>query len=226
VVQLPALQANFLDGRLVAKGEVDLRSRTPRVSLTSRLEHVATEPLGKALALGNWKLTSDLSSENQVEFAGASVSDILGSATGGGAIQLGRGRLTDYRPLDRLAEVVTPVLAAQGVRVRLNEFEQLTGHYTLDKGMLRTQDVTLTKTEGTVTAVGTLGLLDSSLDFDVVAKLGRATVEAKVTGTTAQPIVVPKLARLQRKIENELDKALPGEQGRGLKELFKGLFNR
>jgi hypothetical protein len=74
--------------------------------------------------------------------------------------------------------------------------------------------------------VGSLGLLDSSLDFDVVAKLGRSTLEAKVTGTTSQPIVVPKLARLQRKIETELDKALPGEQGKSLKDLFKGLFGK
>jgi len=226
VVQLPEVQATFMNGRLVAKGEVDLRAKTPRVSLTSRLEHVATEPLGKALALGSWKLTSDLSSENQVEFTGLALPEIVGSATGSGSIQLGQGRLTDYRPLDRLAEVVTPVLAAQGVRVRLNEFEKLSGHYTLEKGILRTKDLVLTKTEGTVTASGALGLLDSSLDFDVVAKLDRATVEAKVTGTTAQPIVIPKLARLQRRIEGELDKILPGEQGKGLKDLFKGLFGR
>jgi AsmA protein len=226
VVQLPEIQATFMNGRLVAKGEVDLRPKTPRVSFHSRLEHVATEPLGKALALGAWKLTSDLSSESQVEFTWQTLSDILGSATGSGSIQLGQGRLTDYRPLDRLAEVVTPVLAAQGVRVRLNEFEKLSGSYTLEKGILRTKDLTLTKTEGTVTASGALDLLDSSLDFDVVAKLDRATVEAKITGTTAQPIVIPKLARLQRKIESEIDKALPGGQGQGLKDLLKGLFGR
>jgi hypothetical protein len=205
---------------------VDLRGKNPQVSVDTRLEHVATEPLGKALALGPWKLTSDLSSENRMEFAGLALPEIVGSATGSGSIQLGRGRLTDYRPLDRLAEVVTPVLAAQGVRVRLNEFESLSGHYTLDKGFLRTKDLTLTKTEGTVTAAGALGLPDSSLEFDVVAQLGRATVEAKVTGTTAQPIVIPKVARLQRKIEGELEKVLPGEQGKGLKDLFKGLFGR
>jgi hypothetical protein len=74
--------------------------------------------------------------------------------------------------------------------------------------------------------VGSLGLLDSTLDFDVVAKLGRTTVEAKVTGTTSQPIVVPKLGRLQQRIETELDKALPDQQGKKLKDLLKGLFGR
>jgi len=123
-----------------------------------------------------------------VEFTGVALPDVLGSAAGSGSVQLRNGRLTDYRPLDRLAELVAPVLAAQGLRVRLNEFDHVSGHYTVDKGVLRTTDLTLTKPEGTVTAVGTLGLLDSALDFDVVAKFGRSTIEAKVTGTTAQPI--------------------------------------
>ena len=102
----------------------------------------------------------------------------------------------------------------------------MSGHYTGDKGVLRTTDLMLTKPEGTVTAAGTLGLLDSALDFDVVAKFGRSTVEAKVTGTTAEPIVVPKLAKLQRRLENELDKVLPEGQSQGLKDLLRGLFRR
>jgi AsmA protein len=225
-LRLSEIQADFMKGRLEAKGEVDLRPKMPRISLSTRLEKVATEPLVKALAAGSWKLISDLTSESQVEFVGVTLPNILGSVSGGGSIQLGPGRLTDYRPLDRLAEVVTPMLEAQGVRVRLNEFEKLTGTYTLGGGILRTKDATLTNSEGTVTASGTLGLLDSSLDFDVVARLGRATVEAKLAGTTAKPIVIPKRARFQRMIEGEIDKALPGEKYQGVKDLLKRLFGR
>jgi hypothetical protein len=127
---------------------------------------------------------------------------------------------------ERLSELVAPILQAQGVRARLNEFDRVSGHYTVENGLLRTRDLTLTKPEGTVTAVGALGLQDSSLNFDVVVRLGRTTIEAKVTGTTAQPIVVPKLGRLQRKIETEIDKILPDGQGQGLKDLFRGLINR
>jgi AsmA protein len=226
LVQLPGLQADFMNGRLSAKGELDLRPKMPRVALTSRLSDVATEPLVKALALGSWSLKSILRTESDLSFVGLSRPAILGSVNGGGSILLKDGRLSDYKPLDRLSEVLGPVLAGQGIKVRLNEFDQLAGHYTLDKGVLRTKDLVLTKAEGTVTAVGALGLLDSSLDFDVVAKLGRSVVEAKVTGTTDKPIVVPKMAKIQRKIETEIDKALPGEQGKGLKDLLKGLFGK
>jgi AsmA protein len=226
VVRLPRVRAKFAGGTLQAKGQVDLRSQTPRVLLTSRLEKAATEPLVKALANGTWNLTSGLEFDAQLESAGATVPEILASTVGSGSVELRDGRVTDYQPLDRVAELVAPVLAAQGLRVRLNEFDRVSGHYTIEKGVLRTTDLTLTKPEGTVTAMGTVGLLDSALDFDVVAKFGRSTIEAKVTGTTEKPIVVPKLSRLQRRIEGELDKILPEGQSRGLKDLLRGLFRR
>ncbi len=226
LVQVPDLRADFMKGKLTAKGEVDLHPKVPRVALTSRLDSVATEPLVRALALGTWTLRSALNFDGDVSFVGFSSPEILGSAAGGGSLLLKDGRLDGYKPLDRLSEVLLPILATQGLRVRLNEFDQVSGHYTLDKGVLRTKDLTLTKAEGTVTAVGSLGLLDSSLNFDVVAKLGRTTVEAKVTGTTSQPIVVPKSARLQERIEIQFDKAQPDQQSKGLKEIFKRLFGK
>ena len=226
VVQFPDVQANVANGKIRAKGEADFRSKLPWIALTSKLDSLATEPLARALGLGPWTLQSTLAFDGSVNFAGLSKPEVLGSAVGDGSFLLKDGRLTGYKPLDRLSEVIGPILMSQGIRVRLNEFEQVSGHYTLDKGILRTKDLTLTKTEGTVTAAGSLGLLDSSLNFDVTAKLGRTTIEAKVTGTTSQPIVVPKLGWIQRKIETEIEKAVPGEQGKGLKELFKGLFGK
>jgi AsmA protein len=226
LVQLPDLRADFMNGKLTAKGEMNLRPKVPRVTLTSRLDNVATEPLVRALELGTWTLRSALNFDSDVSFVGFSSSEVLGSANGGGSLLLRDGRLSGYKPLDRLSEVITPILATQGVRVRLDEFDQVSGHYSLDKGVLRTKDLTLTKREGTVTAAGSLGLLDSSLNFDVVAKLGRTTVEAKVTGTTNQPIVVPKLVRSQERFEIQLDKGRPDQQGKSLKEIFKGLFGK
>jgi len=226
ILRFPDVRATVAEGRFRANGEADLRQSLPRVSLTTRLEKAATEPLLKALAVGPWTLKSGLDFDGQLQFAGAALPDILGSAVGSGSLQLRSGRVVGYRPLERLAEMVTPILAAQGVRVRLDEFDQVSGHYTVDKGIVRTTDLTLTKPEGTITAVGTLGLLDTALNFDVVAKFGRSTIEAKVTGTTAQPVVVPKLAKTQQKIEREIDKVLPGEAGRNLKEIFRGLFGR
>ena len=64
------------------------------------------------------------------------------------------------------------------------------------------------------------------LEIAVNEPFARRTVEARLTGTTDQPIVVVKLDRLQRKLENELNKIQPEGNGKGLKELFRGLFKR
>ncbi len=226
VLQASRVRAAFLGGTVQGQAEVDLRPKAPRVTLASRLEGIATAPLVRALRPGEFSLDSWLNLDSQVSFVGFALPDILGSANGQGSLHLGEGRLQNYPPLDRLAEVLAPILASQGVRVRLHEFKQLDGTYTIGNGILRTRDLTLLKEEGNIVVTGALGVLDRALDADIVARLGRTTVEAKVTGTADKPIVIPKLARLQRKLESEIDKLLPEEQGKGLKDLFKQFFRR
>jgi len=226
VLQASRVRAAFFGGTIQAQAEVDLRPKAPRVTLTSRLEGIATALLVKALRPGEFSLDSRLNLDSQVSFVGFALPDILGSANGQGSLHLGEGRVQNYPPLDRLGEVLAPILASQGVRIRLNEFKRLDGTYTIGNGILRTRDLTLLKEEGNIVAVGSLGVLDRALDVDIVARLGRTTVEAKVNGTVDKPIVVPKLARFQRKIETEIDKLFPEEQGKGLKDLFKQFFRR
>ncbi len=226
VVQLPRILASVASGRVSAKGEIDLRPKVPRVALTSQVENLATEPVVKALGLGPWTLKGTLIQDGSVSFAGTSLPEILGSANGSGYLSLRDGQINGYKPLERLADVAGPFLVSQGIQARFDDFQQLAGHYTLDKGILRTSDLTLTKSEGTVTAVGTLGLQDGSLDFDVVAKSGRNSVSAKLTGTTREPIAVIKMEKIQQQIERGIDKAFPGEKGKDLKGILKGLFGR
>jgi hypothetical protein len=215
-----------MQGRMAASGQADFRSRQPRVTLKTRLTDVATDPLVKALIAGPWTLQSRLTGTTDVSFTGLSGQAILGSAAGTGTLWFTDGHLVGYKPLERLAETVEPILAAQGVRTRLADFQQLTGTFTVDQGVLWTKDLTLTKPEGTVLAVGRLGLLDAAVDFDVSVRLGQTSVEAKVTGTTSQPIVVPKAVRLQQRLEREADKAAPSQRGKTLRDLFRGLFGK
>ncbi len=66
-------------------------------------------------------------------------------------------------------------------------------------------------------------MLDRSLDFDVTARFGKVSLEAKLMGTTADPVVVPKLARLDRRFEVEIDRALK-DRGKGVKDILRDLF--
>jgi hypothetical protein len=226
ILRISHLVAQLLTGSLRGQGEVDFRPRMPRVNLVSEVENLPTEPLVKAFNLGAWRLESRLNLSSRISFVGLGLAELLGSAVGEGELRLAEGRLTNYPPLDRLAEVIAPVLAGQGVRTRLHEFSELRGSYTVAGGILRSQNLTLVKPEGTITMSGALGLLDRSLNVEVVSRLGRSLVEAKLSGTTDRPIVVPRLDRLQRKLETEIDKLAPDGQGQGLKDLFRRFFGR
>ncbi len=226
MLQVPDFQARYQSGVLKGQAEVDLRGKLPRVHLKSSLEHLPTEPLLHGLGYGPWKLRADLVSSSDVEFSGWTGGAVLGSLNGAGQMQLRDGRVTNYLPLERLAEVIGPLLAAQGVRMRLNEFDQASGHYTVANGILRTNDFTVLKPEGTITAAGALGLLDSSLNFDVTMKLARSTVEAKVTGTASHPIIIPKLGRIEQRLEQQLNRGVPEGKRQNLQDLLKNFFGR
>ena len=85
ILRLPDVRAGVAEGRVRVNGEADLRQSMPRVSLTTRIEKAATEPLLKALAVGPWTLKSGLDFEGQFQFVGVTLSDILGSAVGSGS---------------------------------------------------------------------------------------------------------------------------------------------
>ncbi len=223
ILKLENLTASMYGGKLTAEVKVDLTGRWPRLTLNSRLEEVRTEPLLKALRQEHrWLLEGILNVQSKVKVHGPLNASALGAASGEGRVAIREGRLKGYAPLERVMEALAPLLAARGLDIHFGEFDDLKGHFILEKGSLRTRDLTLRKGEGILTAVGSLGLLDSSLDFDVTAKLPKATLEAKLTGTVMDPIVVPKKATLRRRIEIRIPKKEEGGRLKGLlRELFK-----
>jgi hypothetical protein len=82
----------------------------------------------------------------------------------------------------------------------------------------------MVRPDGQATAAGSLNLLDTALDFDVTVRFGKVSAEAKVLGTTREPVVVPSVARLDKHFELEMDRALKGDRVKGVRDLLKDLF--
>lgn len=217
VLRLRRLTASLDGGRLWADLKIDLSRKYPSLALSSHLEGVKTGPLLQALKEPAWSLDGILSLRSTLTFQGPTPWG-LGTASGRGSLIIEKGRFKGPKSFDRFVEAFASFLRSEGGKSRLQEFDRLQGEFTLEKGFVRTKDLTLSKEGWQLLAMGTLGLLDSSLDFDLVAKLPRATLTAKLSGTTAEPLVVPKGGRLRRRVETELSKR------KGLKNLLKELF--
>jgi uncharacterized protein involved in outer membrane biogenesis len=213
-------------GRLAGAGTVDLRGRYPSLAASGRLEEAQLQPLVAAMAPGKKvEARGVLTAEARVTSPALVPGNTLGTLVGSGSFVARDGRVAGYKPLDRLAD--TLAVAPGGATLlkgRLDEFQRLSATFTLDKGFLRTQDLTLVRPDGQTKAVGSMNLLDTSLDFNVALRMGKVGLDAKVTGTAADPLVIPTMAHLDKRFEMEFDRALKGDRGKKVQDLLKNLL--
>lgn len=217
-------RGSFYGGSLSGDAAFDWRGRLQRTTISARLEGVQTEPLLRALHEERWKLRGVMTLNSQLELTGRFGPDAPTRASGQGELVITNGHLIGYPPLDRVSQTFSPLLKSAGIASGLSEFDRLSAHWILDKGLLRTDDLLLQREGARVYAVGSMNVQDQRLNFDVTAKVPRATLEAKVTGTPSDPVVTPNVGRIERRVKTEVGKFLQSgkaeELGKALRELF------
>jgi uncharacterized protein involved in outer membrane biogenesis len=219
MLRLQDLIATLYGGSIKLDGEMEEESA--RIHFRPRLEGVKIQPLLKTLFEPSWSLQGLLSLEGNVRGPlGGPLRTFLSRATGEGRFRVRDGRLADLRPVEELKRVLAPL--AKSIPLDFERFDQLQGTYILHGGYLKTKDLTMIQGENKVTAVGQFAFADSSLDFDVTATTPLLRLEAKVTGTMADPTIAPTGGALRRRIEMEMSK----EQKKKIQEFFQELWKR
>jgi len=226
VLTIQRLRGNFYGGSLSSEASLDWRGRPSRTSITAHLERVQTEPLLKALQEERWTLSGIMTLDSNLELFGEPGPGALARAVGHSDLVVTGGRLTGYPPLERVTRTFDPVLKGAGASSALNEFDRLSAHWTLDRGTLRTRDLLLQREGAKLLAAGSMNLQDQRLDFDVTARVARATLEAKVSGTTTDPVVTPQVGRIEQRIKTEVGRILKGEKGEALGKALRELLPR
>ena len=226
LLTLRRLRGTFYGGHLSGGAALDWRRRQPHASVTARLEGVQTEPLLGALRQDRWKLQGVMTLDSQLEVAGPLGAGALTRASGQSSVVVTGGRLSGYPPLDRLMQTLDPFLKGAGGAYALNEFDRLSANWTLDHGVLRTKDLVLQRDGARLLAAGNMNLQDQRLDFDVTAKVAKTTLEARVSGTPANPVVIPQVGRIEQRIRTEVGKVLKGDKGEALGKVLRQLLPR
>lgn len=226
VLTIQRLRGGFYGGSLSSGASLDWRRQPSRTSITAHLERVQTGPLLKALQEERWTLSGIMTLDSNLELFGEPGPGALARAVGHSDLVVTGGRLTGYPPLERVTRTFDPVLKGAGASSALNEFDRLSAHWTLDKGTLRTRDLLLQREGAKLLAAGSMNLQDQRLDFDVTARVARATLEAKVSGTTTDPVVTPQVGRIEQRIKTEVGKILKGQKGEALGKVLRELLPR
>ena len=226
VLTIRGLRGGFYGGSLSSGASLDWRGRPSRTSITAHLEGVQTEPLLKALQEERWKLSGIMTLDSSLELSGQPGPGALAKAVGRSDLVVTGGRLTGHPLLDKVTRTFDPFLKEAGSSSALNEFDRLSAHWTLDRGTLQTRDLVLQRQGAKLLAAGSMNLQDQRLDFDVTARVARATLEAKVSGTTTDPVVTPQVGRIEQRIKTEVGKFLKGGKSEALGNVLRQLLPR
>ena len=226
VLTIQRLRGDFYGGSLSSEASLDWRGHPSRTSISAHLERVQTEPLLRALHEERWTLSGIMTLDSNLELFGEPGPGALARAVGHSDLVVTGGRLTGYPPLEKVTRTFDPALKGAGASSALNEFDRLSAHWTLDKGTLRTRDLLMQREGAKLLAAGSMNLQDQRLDFDVTARVARATLEAKVSGTPADPVVTLQVGRVEQRIKTEVGKFLKGEKGEALGKALRELLPR
>lgn len=221
------LQGGLYGGTVSGDAALDWRGPTSRTTVTTHLEGVQTEPLLGAIQEPRWTLRGTMALDSKMELSGQLGPGALAKVTGQTDIAVTNGRVTGYAPLEQLSKTADPVLKGLGINApTLNEFDRLSAHWTLDGGILRTRDLTLLRDGAKLYAAGSFNLLNQTMDFDVKAKIAKTTLEAKLQGTSSDPVVTPQAGSIEGRIKTEVGKLLGKDGKKEIGKMLQQLFSR
>ena len=133
--------------------------------------------------------------------------DVLRSSSGDGRFSIGRGRVVGPSALRLFRDVVkTADLAASVVGEDLPspfEFESIAGSYRIRDGVVTTRDLLYTGQGFTVTASGDYALATDGLNVDLLLRRRREQMRARVTGTSAAPVLRVDVLGTLREVESK-----------------------
>ena len=125
---------------------------------------------------------------------------MLAKADGGGFFIIKNGKISDLEIIDKIIELGYLTASKPRKIGKVTEFDELSSHFRIEKGYVKTEDLKLIGKDLSIDAKGYYGLLNNEINFDVAAKIEDNHLEFKITGTTDKPKYVLKTKRIQQNI--------------------------
>lgn len=200
-----ALTVALKDGRLAAdltklalysgqgKGRVTLdgASAVPAVGLSFNLSGVQAEPLLKD-AIGLDRLRGQAGGDIQISGAGRSQRDLVSALAGKGQFKFEDGAIKGVNLASLVRNISTAFLDAQAGRAQETDFSELSGSFTMDKGIMRNSDLSLLAPLLRVGGAGTVDLPKRYVNYKVTPQVAN-TLEGQGGQAQTAGVMVPVL---------------------------------
>ncbi|HEY4135914.1 MAG TPA: AsmA family protein [Alphaproteobacteria bacterium] len=198
-----ALNVALKDGRLAAdlaelalyegqgQGRVTLdgAAAVPAVGLTMKLSGVQAEPLLKdSIALD--RLSGTVGGDIQLNGSGKSQRDLVGTLAGKGALKFENGAIKGINVASLVRNISTAFLDASAGRAQQTDFSELSGSFTMDKGILHNGDLSLLAPLLRVAGAGTVDLPRRFVNYKVTPQIA-GTLEGQGGQAQSSGVMVP-----------------------------------
>ena len=196
VVSINEIKFRLYEGTSKDNIRIDINEKELQTKTKLHFESVQTEPFLKDLNLSKVVVSGPLLLDADITANDAAIA----KADGNGFFMIKDGKISGLEIVDKIIELGYLVASKPRKIGKVTEFNELSGHFRIEKGFLKTEDLKLTGKDLSVSAKGYYGLLNNELNFDVAAKVEENNLEFKITGTTDKPKYVLKTKRIQENI--------------------------
>ncbi len=179
VFSLRDLSASLYGGTLGGSASVDVGRAEPGYAASLHLERVDVDPLLTAYGAGLTDLVRGrLAGNLALSASGSSMSQILETARGTGALEIADGAVTSFSVLKQLAGLLE-LAGGKGIGRESTPFQSLRGSLVVADRKARTEDLTLLSQDLDLEGKGWVGL-DAKLNLDATARFSEGSTRGMV----------------------------------------------
>lgn len=249
-VQIAPLKAKIYGGETVNKFVYDISGNTPKIEIDSKLTSLNIGPFLQAMQMTD-RLEGFGNVNAKIGSIGLDADAMIANLSGDINIDLNDGAIRGANIQDSIIKAAGLYKQLKGKDLNLEAsaddktaFSNFSSHISVDKGVLKTNDISLKAPGLRITGGGKVDLnsekLDIELEVAVVKTLlgqgGKAvndlkgeTIPLKITGTMSSVKILPDFAKiLRRDLERKISKKYLGGQklsGEGFKKTAKQKLN-
>ena len=183
---LNPLRFNLAGGSVIERARLNVATYPARWKESVHITNVKVGPLLKAFA-GTDMLEGELSMDTNLRARGVT-SAAMKSLSGGGNVMVRNGKIRGFDLAGVIRKFTNPA-AVTGPEE--TDFSQLSGSFSVKKGVVNNQDLFIASPLLRVTGSGTVSLVDKTLDYHVKPRVVGTLIGQGDSGPVRRGLIVP-----------------------------------
>ena len=236
VLNLHALRAATMGGKISAKGRIDMNGPIPRYQTEFAVDKISSEELINRSGWKNALMTGPLSAQGELAVRGETVADLKKTLQGRITVNMGKGIIRDYSILSKIFSILNvsqlfkfqlPDMVSDGM-----PYNEVKGNFTFADGFVSTNDLFVKSDAMNIAVIGKRDMIHEEIDatfgIQPLQTVDKIVSRIPVVGwiiTGKEGTFVATYFQVKGKFPNPTVTAIPFQSmATGVVDIFKRVF--